>query len=88
MDTNFHTLCDTNTGERLPGGGPISIGDHNWFGSQCRVMHSVTTPPQCVFAMGTTVTRGSQIKSYCIMGGSPVRVLRDNVMRDYEHDTE
>lgn len=88
MDTNFHTLCDMNTGERLPGGGPITIGDHNWFGSQCRVMHSVNTPPQCIFAMGTTVTHGSQMKSYCIMGGSPVRVLREHVMRDYEHDSE
>lgn len=36
---------------------------------------------------GTVVTRGCVKKSYCVMGGSPVRILSENVMRDYNHDT-
>lgn len=87
MDTNFHPLFDMVTKEFKPADGPIEIGDYNWFGTGCKVMHSVTTPERCIFGMGTVVTRGCVKKSYCVMGGSPVRILSENVMRDYEHDT-
>ncbi len=36
---------------------------------------------------GTVIFRGCIKKSYCVMGGSPVRILTENVMRDYNHDT-
>ena len=68
--------------------GPIEIGDCNWFGTECKIMHSVTTPERCIFGMGTIVTRGSEMKSYCVMGGNPVRVLSQNVIRDYNHELE
>jgi acetyltransferase-like isoleucine patch superfamily enzyme len=88
MDTNFHALYDMEKKEHLPAYGPIEIGEYNWFGADCKVMHSVTTPGYCIWGMGTTITRGCVKKPYCLMGGSPVRVLRENVMRDYEHDVE
>ncbi len=87
MDTNFHPIYDMKTKEYKPTSGPIVIGDYNWFGMGCKVMHSVTIPERCIFGMGTVVTRGCVKKSYCVMGGSPVRILSENVMRDYEHDT-
>lgn len=88
MDTNFHPIYNMVKKEFAKASGPIVIGDYNWFGTGCRVMHSVHTPERCIFGMGTIVTRGCEAKSYCLMGGSPVRILSENVMRDYEHDTE
>lgn len=88
MDTNFHPLFDMVKQEYQPASGSIEIGDYNWFGTGCKIMHGVTTPERCIFGMGTTVTRGCVKKSYCIMGGSPVRVLRENVMRVIGHDRE
>ena len=88
MDTNFHPIYDMAKKKYGKAHGPIVIGEYNWFGTGCKVMHSVTTPERCIFGMGTTVTRSCEMKSYCLMGGSPVRVLRENVMRDYDHDTE
>ena len=85
MDTNFHPIYNLETKEYIPISGPIVIGTYNWFGSECKVMHSVTTPERCIFGMGTTVTRGCVKKSYCVMGGSPVRILTENVMRDFEN---
>lgn len=79
MDTNFHPMYDMEKNEYLPAYGPIEIGEYNWFGAGCKVMHSVTTPEHCTWGMGTTVTRGCIKKPYCLMGGSPVRVLRENV---------
>ncbi len=88
MDTNFHPIYDMERKVYRKASGKITIGDYNWFGTGCRVMHSVTTPERCIFGMGTVVTRNCEMKSYCVMGGSPVKILSENVMRDYEHDTE
>lgn len=88
MDTNFHPLYDMNKKKFKKASGIIEIGDYNWFGTQCKIMHSVKSPERCIFGMNTIVTRGCETKSYCVMGGSPVRVLTENVMRIIGQDTE
>lgn len=88
MDTNFHPLFDMEKKVFKRASGPITIGDNNWFGMECRIMHSVVTPERCIFGMGSIVTRGSEKESYCLMGGSPVKVLSRNVMRIIGQDTE
>lgn len=88
MDTNFHPLFDMERNEFKKASGKIHIGDFNWFGTECKIMHSVETPERCIFGMGTIVTRGCCAKSYCVMGGSPVRVLSENVMRIIGEDHE
>lgn len=87
LDSNIHPLFDMERKEYLPASSSIEIGDYNWFGADCKVLHGTVTPERCVFAIGTTVTRGSQLKAYCALGGAPVRVLRENVMRVMGHDT-
>lgn len=88
MDTNLHPLFDIEKQAYKPASGPISIGAYNWLSSECRVLHSVTTPERCIFAMGTTLTRGCPAESYCVMGGNPVKVLTRGVLRNYDHDKE
>lgn len=88
MDTNFHTLYDLHRKVYKKASGEIEIGDYNWFGAQCKIMHSVKTPERCIFGMNTTVTRNCIMKSYCVMGGDPVRILSEGVMRDYNNDRE
>lgn len=81
MDTNFHPLYDMKKDAFKRAYGLIKIGDYNWFGMQCKVMHSVETPERCIFGMGSVVGRGCKFESYCVHGGSPLRVLTRNVMR-------
>lgn len=88
MDTNFHPLYDMVRKVYKRASGEIEIGDYNWFGTQCKIMHSVKTPERCIFGMNTVVTRNCTMKSYCVMGGDPVRVFSENVMRDYDNDKE
>ena len=88
MDTNFHPLYDMVNKKFKTASGPIEIGDYNWFGTQCKIMHSTTTPERCIFGMNTTVTRNCVKKSYCVMGGEPVKILTENVMRDLDHDKD
>ena len=81
MDTNFHPIYDIKREEFKKAYGPIIVGDNNWFAMQCKVMHSVKTPDFCIFGMGTILTRGVNCESYCLHGGSPVKVLSRDVMR-------
>lgn len=86
MDTNFHPLFDMEKKKYKKAYSPIVIGDYNWFGLQCYVMHGVQTPDRCIFGARSVVTRGGQFESYCVHGGSPIKVLTRNVMRDYDND--
>ena len=70
MDTNFHPLYDMTKERFKKASGQIEIGDFNWFGTQCKIMHSVKTPERCIFGMNSIITRGCEMKSYCVMGGS------------------
>lgn len=88
MDTNIHPLYDMKKEKFKRASSPITIGDYNWFGTQCKVMHGVETPERCIFGMNTVVTRGCEMKSYCVMGGSPVKVLTEGVMRIIGQDKE
>lgn len=86
MDSGLHPLINTLTGKQKRAYGPIEIGDYNWFGLQCLIMHSVKTPERCIFGGRSVVTRGGEYKPYCVHGGSPIRVLSTNVMRDFDND--
>lgn len=88
MDTNFHPLYDMKKKKFKTASGSIEIGDYNWFGTQCRIMHSVKTPHRCIFGMNSTITRNSEMKSYCIMGGNPIKILTEDVMLDYKNEIE
>lgn len=81
MDTGFHPLYDIEKKKFKRAYGRIKIGDNNWFGSQCSIMHSVVTPEHCIFGMRSVVTRGGNYESYCVHGGSPIRVLTRGVKR-------
>lgn len=86
MDSGLHPLIDSQTRKKKKSYGPIEIGDYNWFGLQCLVMHSVKTPERCIFGARSVVTRGGDYHPYCVHGGSPIHVLSTNVMRDFEND--
>ena len=81
MDTNFHPLYDTTNKQFKKSYGKISIGDYNWFSTQCMIMHSVVTPEHCVFGARSILTRSGQFESYCVHGGNPLHVLARNTMR-------
>lgn len=87
IDTNFHPLYDTEKKKFKKAFGKICIGNNNWFGTQCVIMPSVQTPDHCIFGARTVVTRGGHYESYCVHGGSPVKVLSRNVMRIIGQDS-
>ena len=83
MDTNFHPLYDMKKCQFKRASGSIEIGDNNWFAAGCKIMHSVKTPERCIFGMGTIVTRGAEMKPYCVMGGGTSKSFDRGCNEDY-----
>lgn len=91
MDTNFHPLIDLSTKKVRKASGTIEIGDYNWFGAKCIILHSASTPPRCIFSLGSIVTRKSEKESYCVMGyPDSMQIIARNLYRDIggENDFE
>lgn len=88
MDTNFHPLFDLEKKIYKKASAPITIGDYNWFATQCKIMAGTTTPERCIFGMNSIITRNCEKESCCVMAGSPARILSRNVIRDYNNDRE
>jgi acetyltransferase-like isoleucine patch superfamily enzyme len=44
MDTNFHQMIDTTTGERYKVTQPVVIGSYNYIGNRVSVMPGSQTP--------------------------------------------
>ncbi|MCM1218756.1 MAG: hypothetical protein NC548_30085 [Lachnospiraceae bacterium] len=85
MDTNFHPLIRKEDKTIKRASGPIEIGDYNWFGTECLVMHSVKTPPRCIFGARTTVSRNTEMESYCVtVPSSKGMIVTKGVYRDID----
>ena len=68
MDTNCHPLYDMERQRFTKSHGPIVIGDNNWFGTGCLVLHSVETPRRAIFAAKTVLSRSGNkvMEPYCV----------------------
>ena len=89
MDTNFHPLIDKRDNTCKKASGPIEIGSYNWLGTECLVMHSTKTPPRCIFGARCTITKRSEMESYCVtVPSSKCIVATNNVYRDIGGDLD
>lgn len=87
IDTNFHPIYDIEKEKFKKAFAPIIIGNNNWFGMNCLIMPGVMTPESCIFGARTIITRGGNYESYCVYGGSPIRLLSRNVKRIIGQDS-
>lgn len=88
MDTGFHPLVIMETGKRTKASSPIKIGDYNWFGSRCAILHGVETPSRCIFAFGSILTKKIDCEPYSLLAGTPPVVKKTGIYRDYDNDIE
>lgn len=87
MDTGFHPLVIMRTGKQTKASSPIKIGDYNWFGSKCCIMHGVETPKD-VFWIRLCINKKIECEPYSLLVGTPPKVVKTGIYRDYDNDTE
>ncbi len=87
MDSNFHQMINTVTGEKLGMTGKIRIGNYNYFGNRISVMQHTETPDYCTVASNSVCNKDyTNLGSNILIGGIPARLLRENIARDWAHE--
>lgn len=85
IDTNFHQLMDTQTGEKFDMTAPIILGAYNFISNRVTILQKTRTPDYCIIASNTLCTKDySDLGSNCLIGGVPAKLLRENITRDWE----
>ena len=82
LDTDFHPLYDINKGEYKKGAGDVIIGDCNWLACYCTVLHSVTTPINCVFGAKSLIVRSTNYMPNSLYVGNPIKIVKQGVRLD------
>ena len=85
VDTNFHQMMDTKTGERYKITNAIQIGNYNYVGSRVSVMAGTRTPDYCTIASNSLCNKDySHVEQNCLLAGMPAKLMRTNISRDWE----
>lgn len=89
MDSNFHQMIDTLTGEKFSMTAPIYIGEYNYFGNRISVMPKTTTPNFCTVASNSVCNNAyTMLGENILIGGIPAKLLRTDISRDWKGEQE
>ncbi|MDQ1089043.1 acyltransferase [Siphonobacter sp. SORGH_AS_1065] len=77
MDTDLHTIKNSQ-GEVINYPKPIRVGDNVWIGCRSTILKGSTVSNDSIIAAGSLVTKPLE-GTKAIFGGSPVRILKENV---------
>ncbi|WP_426050881.1 acyltransferase [Brevundimonas sp. SL161] len=75
--SDIHPIYDRATGARINAAASVTIGDHVWLGLRSMIMKGASIDTGAVVAAGSIVS--GHVPAHTIVGGSPARVLRENV---------
>lgn len=78
MDTDYHSIFDSE-GKKINPDEEIHIGDRVWFGCRSIVLKGAKVGNDTVIAANSCVTKDITEHENVIMGGSPMRVMRENI---------
>lgn len=89
IDTNFHDLIDTQTGEKLEKTAPIFVGSYNFASNRVSILKGTQTPNFCTIASNSLCTKDYKILGENILiGGVPAKLLRNNISRDWQGEKQ
>lgn len=75
--SDFHSIIDVESGERINFSKGVFIGNHVWLGMGSTILKNVEIGDHSIIAAGSMVT--GKTPNNCIAGGSPVRVIKQGV---------
>ena len=87
MDSSLHRLKNMDNHFLGSGYGEVVIGENTWIASQCMIGKGVQLPPYTIVGARSLVNEHTnKIPSYCLIAGTPAKVIRQGVWRDIEDD--
>ncbi len=88
MDTDFHTVVDTNEKKVRRSVSAIKIGAFNWFGNNCHIMKGTVTPDFAIATAKSLLNKDySQYPMYSVFGGTPAKRLAEGKRRVFNRES-
>lgn len=85
IDTAFHVMFDTVTGQRFPVNGTIALGNFNYVANRVSIMKGTITPDYCTIASNSLCNKNyTPLGQHILIGGMPAKLLKTNITRDWE----
>jgi hypothetical protein len=85
IDTNFHKMINTSTGEAYDMVGEIFLGNYNYIGNRVSIMLGTNTPDYCTVASNSLCNKDyTALGNNILIGGYPAKLLKENITRDWE----
>ena len=85
IDTNFHQMINTETGEKYLMNAPIHIGNYNFISNRVTILQKTKTPDNCTIASNTLCNKDyTKFGENILIGGIPAKLLKENISRDWE----
>lgn len=80
-DVDGHHIYKLNDKERtfINEPRPVYIGNHVWIAAHVDILKGTSIPDNSVIAYGSIIAGKKYEKENCILGGNPVKVLKENV---------
>lgn len=89
IDTNFHQMINTQTGDIYDMTSPIQIGNYNFVSNRVSIMKETITPDYCTIASNSLCNKDySYLGTNVLIGGIPAKLLRENICRDWESEKQ
>lgn len=89
IDSEFHYVLNTKTGDIMSRTKPIVIGKYNWIGNSSVIKKGSVTPDYCIVSNGSMVTKDfSSEEHYTLLLGVPAKVKGTGFRRVYNDDND
>lgn len=90
VDTNFHFLRNIKDDTVENCASPITIGNNNWIGNRVSIMKGTSTPDFFIVGSNSLLNKNylSTFEPYSVVGGVPIKLLKNGFERVYDFKTE
>ncbi len=89
IDTNFHQMINTKSGELYPISSPIFLGDFNFISNRVTILSKTITPNFCTIASNSLCTKDyTNLGENILIGGVPAKLLKKDISRNWNDEIE
>lgn len=85
MDTDWHSVMDTQTGDIFPASGAVVVGRNCWLGCRSIVLKNSYLPDGCILASNSTLTKRFLMKN-TLLAGNPASEKKHNISKSTKGD--
>lgn len=87
MDTDWHSVMNTETGELYQAAGEVYIGDYCWIGTRSLVLKNTLIPNGCILAANSTANKKYNTPN-TLLAGTPAIEKKHNVIKSTNGDIQ